>query len=266
MRRMWELTYRVSAGSLKYATGSVRTASEPIVSKDFAGVLREDWPNVYLHQTYRISHLVWDLGWVDFDLDVSPCCLPSQQILQSKHKRTKTSLMQQLSFQVNQLHKHLHPGHVRIRVSIIRDESFLDRDDFERNDDLTAIDRRIIVSVTRPVVAKATAVYETTANIVGYPKRLIAQVKVRIVIGNQRRRKQGRTTEVSSLISCNGVLKPQQDRGASQAQRSCCSLRSLTAKFHKYASQLINELSSVLQWALCPPSNRYLMDTLATSS
>lgn len=108
MRRMWELTYRVSAGSLKYATGSVRTASEPIV---------------------------------------------------------------------NQLHKHLHPGHVRIRVSIIRDESFLDRDDFERNDDLTAIDRRIIVSVTRPVVAKATAVYETTANIVGYPKRLIAQVK-----------------------------------------------------------------------------------------
>jgi len=108
MRRMWELTYRVSAGSLKYATGSVRTASEPIV---------------------------------------------------------------------NQLHKHLHPGHVRIRVSIIRDESFLDRDDFERNDDLTAIDRRIIVSVTRPVVAKATAVYETTVNIVGYPKRLIAQVK-----------------------------------------------------------------------------------------
>ena len=32
MRRMWDLTYRVNAGALKYAAGSVRTASEPIVS------------------------------------------------------------------------------------------------------------------------------------------------------------------------------------------------------------------------------------------
>ena len=33
MRRMWDLTYRVNAGALKYAAGSVRTASEPIVSE-----------------------------------------------------------------------------------------------------------------------------------------------------------------------------------------------------------------------------------------
>ena len=33
MRRMWDLTYRVNAGALKYAGGSVKTASEPIVSK-----------------------------------------------------------------------------------------------------------------------------------------------------------------------------------------------------------------------------------------
>ena len=32
MRRMWDLTYRVNAGALKYAAGSVKTASEPIVS------------------------------------------------------------------------------------------------------------------------------------------------------------------------------------------------------------------------------------------
>ena len=32
MRRMWDLTYRVNAGAIKYAAGSVRTASEPIVS------------------------------------------------------------------------------------------------------------------------------------------------------------------------------------------------------------------------------------------
>ena len=74
----------------------------------------------------------------------------------------------------------MHPGQVRVRISIIRDESFGDRDDFESNEDLTAIDRRIIVSA-RPVVAKATAAYETTANIVGYPRRLLAQVKVRYI-------------------------------------------------------------------------------------
>ena len=34
MRRMWDLTYRVNAGALKYAAGSVRTASEPIVSAE----------------------------------------------------------------------------------------------------------------------------------------------------------------------------------------------------------------------------------------
>ena len=32
MRRMWDLTYRVNAGALKYAAGSAKTASEPIVS------------------------------------------------------------------------------------------------------------------------------------------------------------------------------------------------------------------------------------------
>ena len=59
-----------------------------------------------------------------------------------------------------------------------RHESFGDRDDFENNTALTAIDRRIIVSA-RPVVAKSTAAYETAAGIVGYPARLLTQVKVR---------------------------------------------------------------------------------------
>ena len=37
MRRMWDLTYRINAGALKYAAGSVRTASEPIVSEGDLG-------------------------------------------------------------------------------------------------------------------------------------------------------------------------------------------------------------------------------------
>jgi len=74
-----------------------------------------------------------------------------------------------------QLHKHLHPGQVRVRVAIIRVESFGDSSDFESNEDLTAFDRRIIQSA-RPVMAKASSAYHTTANIVGYPKRLFVQI------------------------------------------------------------------------------------------
>ena len=62
-----------------------------------------------------------------------------------------------------------------------RHESFGDRDDFENNTALTAIDRRIIVSA-RPVVAKSTAAYETAAGIVGYPSYLLTQVKVRSLV------------------------------------------------------------------------------------
>ena len=39
----------------------------------------------YLERTsakrYMVYHLVWDLDWVGFDLDVPPCCLPAQPIL-----------------------------------------------------------------------------------------------------------------------------------------------------------------------------------------
>jgi len=76
---------------------------------------------------------------------------------------------------VLQLHKHLHPGQVRVRVAIIRVESFGNSSDFESNEDLTAVDRRIIQSA-RPVLVKASSAYHTTANIVGYPKRLFVQI------------------------------------------------------------------------------------------
>ena len=112
MRRMWDLTYRVNAGALKYAGGSVKTASEPIVSK----------------------------GGKPDGLSLSVLVGQLPDLKYTKEPR------QNLSFQVLQLHKHLHPSQVQFRFSIIRDESFGDRDDFENNGDLTAIDRRIIVS------------------------------------------------------------------------------------------------------------------------
>jgi hypothetical protein len=90
------------------------------------------------------------------------------------------------------LHKHLHPGQIRVRVSIIRVEAFntsdeSDSKDFLENDDLTGLDRRLISAgrytystgqrVTRPVTTTVAVVYDTAAKIVAFPGTVVTQVK-----------------------------------------------------------------------------------------
>ena len=57
---------------------------------------------------YRLSHLLMDLGWVDFDLGVPPSCPAAQPLLPNYHQ-PKQSLANSgtLSIQVNKTQSQL---------------------------------------------------------------------------------------------------------------------------------------------------------------
>ena len=46
----------------------------------------EEGEGVLLTQVYRVSHLLVDLGWVDFDLGVPPSCSAAQPLLKNFHQ------------------------------------------------------------------------------------------------------------------------------------------------------------------------------------
>ena len=78
-------------GAMTTASASVSAPSEDIVElrrrRESTSATTEGSQSqvrrVLLTQVYRVSHLLVDLGWVDFDLGVPPSCSAAQPLLKN---------------------------------------------------------------------------------------------------------------------------------------------------------------------------------------
>ena len=79
---------------------------------------------VHARHLYRVSHLLIDLVWVDFDLGAPPSCPASQPLLPNSHQpRQNWADSATLKIQVNQVHEQVHEqmGHPELHLKFVSD-------------------------------------------------------------------------------------------------------------------------------------------------